>query len=55
MTRKMTKEEQAWQVRSDLDTLRRADEIKADKKRFARVQKEAQNQMNSINKIVKRK
>lgn len=39
---KMSKEEQAWQVRNDLDTLRRADAIRADAKRFAAVQKEAQ-------------
>lgn len=52
---KMSKEEQAWQVRNDLDTLRRADAIRADAKRFAAVQKEAQAQIKSINNITKKK
>lgn len=55
MARKLTKEEQAWQIRSDLDTLRRADEIRADKKRFVAVQKEAQAQIKSINSITKKR
>lgn len=55
MARKLTKEEQAWQIRNDLDTLRRADEIRADKKRFSAVQKEAQAQIKSINAITKKK
>lgn len=55
ISRKMTKEEKMWQVRNDLDTIRRADEIRADKKRFAAVQKEAQAQIKSINSVVKKK
>jgi hypothetical protein len=55
ISRKMTKEEKMWQVRNDLDTIRRADEIRADKKRFAAVQKEAQAQIKSIGSVVKKK
>lgn len=48
---RMTKEDLKWQAKSDVDALRRADEIRMDKARFARAQKEAQAQVRAISSI----
>ena len=49
---KKTKEDLKWQAQYDLDTLRRAAEIQADKARMKRAQAEAKNQINAIQKVV---
>lgn len=46
-----SQEELKWQAKSDVDALRRADEIRNDRARFARAQREAQAQMKAISAV----
>lgn len=44
-------DEKQWQARSDLQTLRQAEEIRVDKARTAAARTEAQKELKALNKI----
>lgn len=50
----VSKEEDRWQTEDDLRTLTRAEEIKADKKRLAKVSSLAKEQVKNASKFVKK-
>lgn len=50
---RMSAEDRKWRARSDLDTLRQAEEIKMDRGRMGGVQREMQNQMAALGKVQK--
>lgn len=51
---KMTKQEKEWQAQSDLQTLKTAGEITANKQRLAAARKEGEKQIKAVKKAVKR-
>ncbi len=55
MKSKISLDEKVWRAQSDLDTLRRAMEIKNDSNRYAAVQGEAKKQMAALGGLVKSK
>lgn len=51
MATKMTAQERAWRTQGDLDTLKRAGEISADKARMAAVRKAANAEAATLKKL----
>lgn len=49
----MVSDNDNWRARDDMDTLRRAEEIKADKKRYSGAQKQAAKNIEHMSKIAK--
>ena len=51
MARTISAEEKRWRARDDLETLKRADEIKKNRTRLSAAKKEAKSQMDALNKV----
>jgi hypothetical protein len=50
-SRPVSVDEKKWQVESDLNALKQAEEIRTDRKRLAAVQKLAKQQQSALNRI----